>query len=115
MKTTSLISALGLPVLGLGALLFGPLLLGPLLLGPHGAQPLESQADTAYLLTPDTRTNGVMATLLRSEHRRVGRVRACVPARPDGVAEAVKGYNLVARECTPAVFARTGLPEQMAP
>ncbi len=114
MKTNSLISALGIPVLGLGALLFGPLLLSPN--GPHSgpsALLLESRADTAYLLTPDTRTNGVMATLLRSEHRRVVRVRACVPARPGGVAEAVAGYNLVARECTPAVFAATGLPKQM--
>lgn len=107
MKITSIVSALGFPVLGLGALL----------LGPHGpsAQPLGSRADTAYLLTPDTRTNGVMETLLRSEYRRVARVRARVPARPEGVAEAVAGYNLVARECTPAVFAATGLPEQIAP
>ncbi len=115
MKTTSVISALGIPVLGLGALLFGPLLLG-LHLGPS-ALPLagESRADTDYLLTPDARTNGVMATLLRSEYRRVARCRARVSARPDGMAEAVAGYNIVARECTPAVFENTGLPGQMAP
>ena len=112
MKTTSVISALGLPVLGLGALVFGPLLLNS-----HGAMalPQESRADTVYLLAPNTRTNGVMTTLLRSEYRRVARCRARVPARPEGMAEAMAGYNLVARECTPAVFAATGLPEQMAP
>ena len=112
MKISTVISALGLPVLGLGALLVSPLLLCPH--GPNtGPLTAQSQADTAYLLTPDTRTNGVMATLLRSEHRRVVRVRACVPARPGGVAEAVSGYNLVARECTPAVFKMTGLPPVM--
>ncbi len=113
MKTTSVLSALGLPLAGLGALLFG-------LSGPHtgpSALPLagESRADTAYLLTPETRTNGVMATLLRSEYRRVARCRARVPARPDGMAEAVAGYNLVARECTPAVFEKTGLPTMLTP
>lgn len=118
MKTTSVISALGIPVLGLGALLFSPLLLGSH--GPHPGQsalPLsaESRADTVYLLTPNTRTNGVMATILRQEHRRVVRCRACLPARPEGVAEAVAGYNLVARECTPAVFAMTGLPTTLTP
>lgn len=114
MKTTSVISALGIPALGLGALLFSPFLLGSH--GPNaGPLTAESRADTVYLLTPNTRTNGVMATILRQEHRRVARCRACVPACPDGVAEAVAGYNLVARECTPAVFAMTGLPEQIVP
>lgn len=114
MKTTSVLSALGLPLAGLGALLFGPLLPGSH--GPNaGPLTAENRADTAYLLTPDARTNGVMATLLRSEYRRVARCRACVPARPDGMAEAVAGYNIVARECTPAVFEKTGLPTALTP
>lgn len=114
MKTTSVISALGIPVLGLGALFVSPLLLGAH--GPNtGPLTAESRADTAYLLTPNTRTNGVMATILCQEHRRVTRCRACVPARPEGVAEAVAGYNLVAQECTPAVFAMTGLPTRLTP
>ncbi len=118
MKMTSVISALGIPVLGLGALLFGPLLLG--WNGPHaGPSALmlsaEGRADTVYLLTPNTRTNGVMATILRQEYRRVARCQARVPAHPDGMAEAVAGYNLVARECTPAVFAMTGLPTVLTP
>jgi len=117
MKITSVISALGIPVLGLGALLFG-------LSGPHsgpsalpafGPLTAESRVDTAYLLTPNPKTNGVMATLLRSEYRRVARCRARVLARPDGMAEAVAGYNLVARECTPAVFEKTGLPTALTP
>lgn len=115
MKTTSVISALGIPVLGLGALLFGPLLLGPHS-GPSALPlSLESREDTAYLLTPDARTNGVMTTLLRSEYRRVTRCRARVPVRPGGLAEAVAGYNIVARECTPAVFETTGLPTVLTP
>ena len=113
MKLTALASALGVPALGLGVLLFGLFGLGR----PQARLSLpgfvSDGQEAAYPLAPNPRVNGVMATFLRQEARRVARARAKV--RPKGVAEAIDGYNLVARECTPEVFQKTGLPAQMTP
>ena len=99
-RTKSFLSTLGIPLLGLGALL---------LAGLQQPRPLAQTqtAETTYLLAPNPRVDGVMATMLRQEARLVSRRRGARGA------QAIASYNLIAAECTPEVFQQTGLPPRM--
>ena len=126
MRTTSsaLISAFGVPVLGLGVLLLGLWHSGP------AAGPKSDEASAVYLLEPSARMDRSMTVCLRQEAKNVVRCRARLHAaeaagrqlsvaqarwRREGLAQAVDNYNLVARECTPAVFQTTHLPPAQTP
>ena len=127
MRTTlpALISAFGVPALGLGVLLLGLSHSGPSTAGPRG-----DDVSRVYLLEPSARMDKSMTVCLRQEAKNVvrcrGRLRAAEVAgrhfsaaqarwRREGLAQAVDNYNLVARECTPAVFQATHLPPIQTP
>lgn len=96
------LSVSGVPLLGLGALVF--------CLG-HSQVSFRPDTMTGTVMTlqdPDPRLDKSMMICLVAEARQVARCRR--EAQPDGLAEAVAGYNLVARECSPAVFPAAGLP-----
>ena len=121
---TSLFSAFGIPVLGLSALLIS--LWHPSLV----VKPATTDQPMMLLLDPDPRMDKVLTVCLRQEAKEVARCRARVqaaetqshttlvgelPLRRSGLAQAVSDYNLVARECTPAVFQTTHLPASLPP
>ncbi len=98
-------SALGVPLLGLGALL---LCLGH----PQVSGRLDGGEGTMIcFLDPDSRLDKSLSICLRQQAKEVVRCRRL--AQPGGLAEAVTDYNIVARECTPAVFQATGLPPSL--
>lgn len=122
-KGSSLFSTFGVPALGLGALL-----LGLWHSGPAAVRPISDAASTVYLLKPDVRMDKSMTVCLRQQAKEVARCRARLHSaetagrrlssaeagwRREGLTQAVEDYNLVARECTPDVFARTGMPPAM--
>ena len=103
----SLFSALGVPLLGLGAMLSVGL--------RHPALPpvaAGSDSNMTYLIAPNPRMNRSFSIFLKQEAREVALCRR-QGRRPEAVAQAVAGYNLIAQECTPAVFQGTGLPRAL--
>ena len=100
------LSVSGVPLLGLGALVF-------CLWHPQASfRPGTMTGTVLTLQDPDPRLDKSMTVCLVAEARQVARCRETQPA---GLPEAVAGYNLVARECTPAVFPATGLPPSVEP
>ena len=101
------LSVLGVPLLGLGGLIL-------CLWNPQVSfQPDAVEGTTMMLQDPNPRLDRGLTVCLRAEARQVLRCRR--QARPGGLAEAIADYNLVARECTPAVFPATGLPPSVQP
>ena len=95
-------SVLGVPLLGLGALIL-------CLSHPPISAPAEAGGGSLVILqNPDPRVDKGMSVYLRQQAKEVAHWRRL--ARPADLARAAAGYNLVARECTPAVFQTTGLP-----
>ncbi len=105
----SLFSALGVPLLGLGVML------GVGLRHP-ASSPVSPQSESTptYLIEPDPVMNRSFAIFLRAEAREVALCRR-QRRRPEAIAQAVADYNLIAQECTPAVFQATGLPPRLVP
>jgi len=101
-----LFSVLGVPLLGLSALIL--CLWHPQL----SVRPDASAEAMIVLQDPNPRLDKCLSICLRQQAKEVVRCRRL--AQPAGLAQAVTGYNLVARECTPAVFQTTGLPPAMA-
>ncbi len=99
-------SVFGVPLLGLAGLL---VCLRQPALGPEAA---AHGPETVYLLQPSPRIDKSMTIFLRQEARNVAYSRA--HDGPAMQARAVAGYNIIARECTPAVFQETHLPPLMA-
>lgn len=100
------VSVAGIPLLGLGVLLLG-------LRHPQApALPGAGPGDIIMLQDPDPRLDRGLTVCLRQQAKEVARCRRRTPA---DLAEAVAGYNLVARECTPAVFQNTGMPSSLEP
>lgn len=96
------LSCSAVPLLGLGALLL-------CLWHPQAALPPDTGSETMiFLQDPDPRLDRSLALCLRQQGKEVARCRRL--ARPADLTRAVAGYNLIARECTPAVFQATGLP-----
>ena len=100
------VSVAGVPILGLGMLLLS-------LWHP----PAHSLSDTnmgsiIMLQSPDPRLDRGLTICLRQQAKEVARCRRRTPA---DLAEAIAGYNIVARECTPAVFQNTGMPSSLEP
>jgi hypothetical protein len=96
------LSVSGVPLLGLGALIL--CLWHPQVI----VHPDTSQETMILLQDPDPRLDRGLSVCLRQQAKQVARRRR--QARLGGLAEAVADYNLIARECTPAVFQTTGLP-----
>lgn len=103
----SFVSTLGLPVLGLLGLVFCLWHTGPAAV-PNAATGQE----LIFLQEPSSRLDRSMAICLKQEALQVTRSRARMQS--EGIAQAVANYNLVARECTPGVFAVTHLPASQA-
>ncbi len=104
----SFVSTLGIPVLGLLGLVFSLWHTGPTA-GPNAAAGQELM----FLQEPSSRLDRSMTICLKQQAIQVTRSRARM--QPEGIAQAVADYNLVARECTPAVFAVTHLPASIEP
>jgi hypothetical protein len=98
-------SVLGIPLMALGALIL--CLWHP----PLAVRPDTGAEAIIILQHPDPRLDKCLSVCLRQQAKEVARCRRL--ARPAGLAQAVAGYNLVARECTPAVFQTTGLPPSL--
>lgn len=98
-------SVLGVPLLGLGALIL-------CLAHPQvSVRPDTGEGTMIVLQDPSPRLDKCLSVCLRQQAREVVRCRRL--ARPTDLAEAVADYNIVARECTPAVFQATGLPSAL--
>jgi len=105
-KWRSYLSALGVPLLGLGSLLFS---LSHVSLAET---PLTTAGQDLILLQePNSNLDKTRAILLRQQAKDVSLCRS--PLRHEELAKAIDGYNLIARECTPEVFALTHLPVSM--
>ena len=103
----SFLSVSAVPLLGLGALVL-------CLWHPQVSAHVETDAGEIIMLQkPDPRLDKCLSVFLRQQAKEVVRCRHL--ARPAGLAHAVAGYNLVASECTPAVFQTTGLPPSLKP
>ncbi len=99
-------SVLGVPMLGLGTLIL--CLWNPQVL----VRPDTDEKTMMVLQDPSPRLDKCLSVCLRQQAKEVARCRL---AQPAGLAQAVADYNLVARECTPAVFQTTGLPPSLEP
>jgi hypothetical protein len=98
-------SIAGVPLLGLGVLLLS---LGrPQITLPTAALPQQ----TPCLLDPSPRLDKALTIFLRQEAKDVAQCRKL--NRPQALARTIDDYNLIARECTPAVFRATKLPSAM--
>ena len=98
------------PLLGLAALV---LCLGNPQISARPSPCEETCEGTSIVLQdPDPRLDRCLGICLRQQAKEVARCRRL--ARPVGLARAIAGYNLIARECTPAVFQTTGLPPSLA-
>jgi hypothetical protein len=106
-RASSLFPVLGVPLLGLGVMLS---------VGLRRSAPPSVAARTEstpiYLVAPDPKMNRSFSIFLKQEAREVALCRRG-GRRPEAVAQAVAGYNLIAQECTPAVFQETGLPPSL--
>ena len=103
---TMLFSVYGVPVLGLAGLLV-------CLWHPQvNLATVSSGPDTVYLVQPSPRLDKSMTVFLKQEAKNVTYSR-----KYDGLerqAKTIANYNIVAQECTPAVFEQTHLPPAMA-
>lgn len=121
----SLLSAFGIPLLGLGMLLVS-------LWHPNlGAKSAQDEQSFIYLQQPDPRLDPALSILLSQQAKEVAHCRAKLRAaevqkkrtpeaaeihwRRTGVARAIADYNLIARECSSAVFQTTHLPPSLTP
>lgn len=101
----SAMSAFGIPVLGLSGLLLS-------LWHTSAAQvPAYAGQDLIMLQEPDSRFDKTLAICLNQQAKEVAVCRAKMSAA--ATAHAVAEYNLVAHECTPAVFVTTHLPPSL--
>jgi hypothetical protein len=103
----SLLSVFGIPMLGVGTLV--------MFLG-HPAMPTKSEANDSsmmLLVDPNPKLDKSLTICLRQQAKEV--VLFQKQARPERLSQAVDDYNLVARECTPAVFQTTHLPATWEP
>ncbi len=113
---TSLLSAFGVPLLGLGGLLVT-------LWHPNlSFKPAADEQAMIFLLDPNPRQDPSLTICLRQQAKEVVRCRERETASYSttkarwpgyGLAQAIDDYNLVAKECTPAVFQATGLPPSL--
>ena len=106
-KWISFLSAFGIPVLGICALFFSLWQTGSKVTAPAAAS-----QEMVFLQDPSPRMDRSMTVCLNLQAIQVARSRAKM--HPAGIAQAIADYNLVARECTPAVFAATHLPESIS-
>ena len=100
-------SAFGVPLLGLAGLTICLW---------HPQMSLRVQApdqNAVYLVTPSPKLDPSMTVFLRQEARNVAYSRL----HDDFAVQTAKvsNYNLIARECTPAVFEATHLPPLLTP
>jgi hypothetical protein len=98
----SLLSVLGIPMLGVGALIVS--------LG-HPPSSWKSEANDSsmmLLVDPNPKLDKSLTICLRQQAKQVLLFQK--QARPERLSQAIDDYNLVARECTPAVFQATHLP-----
>ncbi len=104
-KTTPF-SVYGVPVLGLAGLLV-------CLWHPQVNLDMASRgSETTYLVSPSPRLDKSMTVFLKQEAKNVAYSREHDgPARQ---AKTIANYNIIAQECTPAVFEKTRLPPDMA-
>ena len=106
-KWISFLSAFGIPVIGICGLFFSLWQTGT-----KANPPAAASQELVFLQDPSPRMDRSMKVCLNLQAIQVARSRA--KTNPTGTAVAVASYNLVARECTPAVFAATHLPESIA-
>lgn len=103
---TVLFSIYGVPLFGVASLLV--CLWHPQVsLGSASTRP-----DTVYLVQPSPRLDKSMTVFLKQEAKNV--VYSRRHDSPAVQAKIVADYNLIAQECTPAVFEETHLPPAMA-
>ena len=103
----SLLSVFGIPLLGVGTLLMS---LGhPMVSGKSEV----NDPSMLLLVDPNPKLDKSLTICLRQQAKEV--VLFQKQARPDRLSRAVDDYNLVARECTPAVFQATHLPTTWEP
>ena len=102
----SFLSAFGIPLLGICGLFFSMWHAGRVDAPTRDAQTLT------FLQDPSPRLDRSMTVCLYQQAKQVARSRA--GKHPEGLAKAVSDYNLVAKECTSAVFASTHLPASLA-
>lgn len=69
-------------------------------------------AETVYMVNPSPKLDRSMTVFLRQEAKNVAYSRRHDP--PAVQAKMVANYNLIAQECTPAVFQATHLPPVIA-
>ena len=98
-------SVYGVPLLGLAGLL--ACLWHPQLHLRAGA----SGPQAMFLVNPSPRLDKSMTVFLRQEAKNVAYSRT--HRSPDDQAKAIADYNLIAQECTPAVFQATHLPPSL--
>ena len=107
MKITGVsFSIFGVPVLGLAGLVVCLW---------HPQVSLDAAAkgpETVYLLQPNVKLDRSMMVFLKQEAKNVAYSR--IHDGPAMQAQMAANYNIVARECTPAVFKATHLPPVMA-
>ncbi len=96
-------SVYGVPLLGLLGLLV-------CLWHPQVKLPAAAAAgpETVYLVNPSSKLDPCMVVFLRQESKNVAYSRRHDP--PAVQAKMIEDYNIVAQECTPAVFQATHLP-----
>ncbi len=70
------------------------------------------EPETVYLVNPSPQLDRSMTVFLRQEAKNVAYSRRHDP--PAVQAKMVADYNLIAQECTPAVFKTTHLPPALA-
>ena len=103
---TMLFSVYGVPVLGLAGLLV-------CLWHPQvNLAAVSSGPDTVYLVQPSPRLDRSMTVFLEQEAKTVAYRRKYYGLERQ--AKTIANYNIVAQECTPAVFEQTHLPPAMA-
>ena len=108
MRTNSVpFSVYGVPLMGLAGLLV--CLWHPQVNQHTAAGP---GPETVYLVNPSPKLDRSMTVFLRQEAKNVAYSRRHDP--PATRARVIADYNLIAQECTPAVFQATHLPPAIA-
>ncbi len=104
-------SVYGVPLLGLAGLLV--CLWHPQVnLGQMNLEAAGKGSDMVYLVQPNPRLDKSMTVFLKQEAKNVAYSR-----KHDGrvmQAKTIANYNIIAQECTSAVFEKTHLPPAMA-
>lgn len=98
-------SVYGVPLLGLTGLLV-------CLWHPQGLTAANKGSETVYLAQPSPRLDKSMTVFLKQEAKNVAYSRQ--HDSPAVQAKVMADYNMIAEECTPAVFEETHLPPAMA-